>query len=102
VSWHGIDLDTPQWNDPAARVLAFTLAATDDEKAALHVMLNLSDRDVSMELPPPRTGRWQLAIDTGLSSPQDSMAPDKQTTVTGNRYPAHARSVVVLERYQTL
>ena len=102
VSWHGIDLDTPLWNDPAARVLAFTLAATGDEEAALHVMLNLSDRDVSMELPPPRSGRWQLAIDTGLASPQDSVAPDKQTTVTGNRYPAHARSVVVLEQYRTL
>ena len=102
VSWHGIELDTPLWNDPAARVLAFTLAATGDEEAALHVMLNLSDRDVSMELPPPRSGRWQLAIDTGLASPQDSVAPDKQTTVTGNRYPAHARSVVVLEQYRTL
>ncbi len=99
VSWHGIDLDTPLWNDPDARVLAYTLTATGDEEADLHVILNLSDRRVGMELPPPRKGHWQLAIDTGLASAQDSAAQGGQIAVTGSRYPARARSVIVLEQY---
>jgi len=100
ISWHGIDLDTPLWNDPDARVLAFTLTATDDEETDLHVMLNLSDSEVSLELPPPGTGQWHLAIDTGLASPQDSVTPGRQAVVQGNRYPSRPRSVVVLERWE--
>jgi len=96
VSWHGIDIDTPLWNDPDARVLAFTLAASSDEEADLHVIINFSDRKVSMEL--PRKDHWRLAIDTGLASPQDSMAPGRQMAVAEQTYPVRARSVVVLEQ----
>ncbi|HED19226.1 MAG TPA: glycogen debranching enzyme GlgX [Gammaproteobacteria bacterium] len=96
ISWHGIDLDTPQWNDPDARVLAFTLTASSDEETDLHVIVNFSDRKVSMNL--PHKGDWHLAIDTGLVSPQDSTAPGRQIAVTEPTYPARARSVVVLEQ----
>ena len=98
ITWHGTNLDTPLWNDPDARVLAFTLTATSDEETDLHVMLNLSDRKINMELPPPHSGHWHRAIDTGLGSPQDSATPGNQAAVTGNKYPARARSVVVLEQ----
>lgn len=97
ITWHGIKLHTPLWNDPGARLLAFTLTATSDEEVDLHVMLNLSDRKVSMEIPPARSGDWHLAIDTGLRSPQDSAPPGQQTTAAGKKYPTQARSVVVLE-----
>ncbi|MFQ5644097.1 MAG: glycogen debranching protein GlgX [Thiogranum sp.] len=93
IRWHGADLDAPQWHDPSARVLAFTLAATGDADTDLHVMLNLSDRAIDMQIPPARDGQWQLAVDTALALPQ-------QTTVNEDRYPARARSVAVLELYR--
>jgi glycogen operon protein len=69
LSWHGARLDAPPWDDPEAQVLAFTLAATTEGEADLHVLLNMSEASVEMELPdiPGRT--WQRALDTWLPSP---------------------------------
>ncbi|HHH44790.1 MAG TPA: glycogen debranching enzyme GlgX [Gammaproteobacteria bacterium] len=98
IRWHGAELDAPQWHAPSARVLAFTLAGTRTDESALHVMLNLSDRQVNMAFPAAPHEQWCLAIDTALASPRDSAAPQQQTPVSGERYPVQARSVVVLEQ----
>src|SRR5262249_28626779 len=39
VSWHGTRLNSPGWNDPQARALAFTLAGFGGD-ADVHVVLN--------------------------------------------------------------
>jgi len=97
LSWHGASLDAPPWDDPEAQVLAFTLASTAEGEADLHVLLNMSEASVEMELPdiPGRT--WQRALDTWLPSPTDILPPEDQTPFRGGSYPVQARTVVVFE-----
>ncbi len=98
IRWHGIELDKPQWQDPEGQVLAFTLAAVVANKEAdLHVILNMSDTELIMELPVVQEQKWHLAIDTALPSPLDTVSPEKQIPIKGFCYPVQARSVVVFE-----
>ena len=97
VSWHGIDIGAPLWNDPDARVLAFTLAAIADGEADIHVMINFSDSGIEMELPTIQGRELRLALDTGLTAPDDIVSPEDQASFSGKRYPVGARAVVVFE-----
>jgi glycogen operon protein len=97
VSWHGARLNQPAWDDPDCQVLAFTLGAIADGEEDLHVMLNMSEDFVEMELPAIPKGRWHRALDTWLGSPQDLLEPAEQPIVTKARYRVAPRSVVVLE-----
>ena len=97
ISWHGIELDAPDWNDPEAQLLRFTLAAVTDNEADLHVMLNLSSEDASIALPVIPGRRWHLAVNTGAVAPDDILSPDEQTPVTGKTLAVATRTVVVLE-----
>ena len=97
MSWHGIDIDAPLWNDPDAQVLAFTLAAVADGEADMHVMLNLSDSGIDMEVPAIHGRELRLALDTGLAAPDDIVSPEQQTSFSEKRYPVAAQTVVVFE-----
>ena len=97
VSWHGIELDAPLWNDYDARVLAFTLAAAADGEADIHVMLNFSDTDIAMALPAIEGRALRLALDTSLATPDDIVSPQDQTPFNDKRYTVAARTVVVFE-----
>ncbi len=98
IRWHGIELDKPLWQDPEAQVLAFTLAAVSANKEAdLHVILNMSDAELIMELPVIPEQKWHLAVDTALTSPLDITPPEQQIPLKEFSYPVKARSVVVFE-----
>ena len=97
VLWHGKDLETPLWDDPESRVLAFTLAAVDEEESDLHIMLNMTTDKVMMQLPRLQGKKWHLAVDTSRESPHDIVEPEMQKSVHGNSYSVEARAVIVLE-----
>lgn len=97
VSWHGLRINEPLWNDPDARVLAFTLAAIGDEDKDLHIMLNMSDHKVDMELPVLKNRYWCLSIDTSRNFPYDTILPENQTFYNKHIYPVEARTIVVME-----
>ncbi|NOQ65271.1 MAG: glycogen debranching protein GlgX [Methyloprofundus sp.] len=97
ISWHGIELDQPQWQDSDAQVLAFTLAAIEEDEKDLHVILNMSDNQYDMQLPKIEEQRWHLAINTALDSPNDSVPPALQVPTESFSYTVQARSVVVFE-----
>jgi isoamylase len=97
ISWHGAVIDQPNWNDPEARVLAFTLAAATEGGAHLHVMLNMSDSQVEMELPPLKNLSWYMAVDTSKPSPGDAVTPEDQTLHKRKFYLVEPKSVVVME-----
>ncbi len=97
ISWHGMKLNDPNWGDPGARVLAYTLAGAGEMKEDLHIMLNMSDQAVEMELPMVPGSRWHCAVDTSQPSPADIPDASDQPKVEGNTYILAARSVVVLE-----
>ncbi len=95
VAWHGCRLDSPGWNDPHARVLAFTLAGFDGD-ADIHVMLNMYWETLDFDVP-PLTGRtWFVAADTSQDSPNDIADPGDEFQYYGDTYAVKGRSIVVL------
>ncbi len=97
VSWHGWRLNDPNWGDPGTQVLAYTLAGTDEMEEHLHIMLNMSDKTLQMELPIISGRKWYRVIDTSQPSPFDIIVAADQPKIVGNTYQMAARSVVVLE-----
>jgi glycogen operon protein len=97
IQWHGIEINKPLWDDPEAKILAFTLAGLENGEPDLHVAMNMSDQSVSLELPVIAGRSWCLALDTSLKSPQDIVQPQDQKPVRENVYPLDSRTVVVFE-----
>jgi len=97
VTWHGVNINEALWNDPEARILAFTLAAATEEGTDLHIMLNMSDDKVDIELPVLKNRLWGLSIDTSKSFPNDAIAPAEQKPYRKRKYPIEAKTVVVME-----
>ncbi|HEV3215334.1 MAG TPA: glycogen debranching protein GlgX [Vicinamibacterales bacterium] len=93
ITWHGTVLNSPGFNDPLARALAFTIAGfggTPD----LHVMMNMFWEPLAFEV--PVFGAWQVVIDTFVPSPRDIADPGQEVRFTGQRYTVQGRSIVAL------
>jgi len=98
VTWHGLALDKPLWDDPEAQLLACTLGAmSDDEEEDLHIILNMSEHTIEMPLPSIDGRSWHRAVDTHASSPDDIIEPADQSPCDGRTCQVQPRSVVVLE-----
>jgi glycogen operon protein len=96
VTWHGARLNEPQWSDPASQVLAFTLGPTDRKEEVLHIMLNMSEQSVEMQLPEIEGRIWHRAVDTGRPFPDDIPDAEKAPQLNKRTYTAAPRSVAVL------
>jgi isoamylase len=96
VTWHGARLDAPGWGDPNGRMLAVTIAGTGEEED-LHVILNMAEAAIDVEIPPIADRRWHVAIDTARESPFDVVERARQMPYAGPRYRTRAHSVVALE-----
>jgi glycogen operon protein len=59
--------------------------------------MNMSDQQLTIELPAIAGRAWCLALDTSWKSPQDIVMPQDQKPVRENRYPINTRAVVVFE-----
>jgi isoamylase len=95
ISWHGVELDEPGWDDGDCRTLAFMLAGLNDGEPHLHVMLNMSEDALDFALPPLDGRRWQRAVDT--DEHPSVWCPEQQHALSTARCRVGARSVVVLE-----
>lgn len=94
VSWHGIELDKPGWDDPNARVLAYTLAGEGDEPD-LHIMINMYWETECFDLPIVSGRNWYLALDTASASPDD-LIEQQRPQVREDRFNVNGRSIVIL------
>ncbi len=97
VSWHGPGLHEPQWNDPSSRVLACTLSRVEPDEEDLHIILNMSDDNLSMPLPKLENRSWHLAVDTARAMPGDVIEPKKQQPVSRETVEVNSHSVVIYE-----
>ncbi|MCK5120540.1 MAG: glycogen debranching protein GlgX [Methylococcales bacterium] len=97
ISWHGAKLDTPLWNDPEARLLAFTLAAVKEDETDLHVIINMSDDKTMIELPDLEGKAWCLSLDTSEQSPKDIISRYNQKSLSGNTFLVEEKSIVAFE-----
>jgi len=97
ISWHGIEVNAPLWNDPDARILAYTLAGVEDGEPDLHIVMNMSDEKANVELPVITARKWCIALDTAQASPLDIIPPVDQKPVSHHVYPVNSKTVVVFE-----
>ena len=99
IRWYGETLAAPDWKNPSARVLAFTLSGQDPAEPALHVLMNMAPVVKSVPLPHLPGTAWFRALDTSLPAPQDVSPPQQQERLAASTYSAGPRSVVVLEAW---
>ncbi|GGK99665.1 glycogen debranching protein GlgX [Mangrovihabitans endophyticus] len=92
VSWHGTRLGAPDWDDPQARALAYTLSGRDGDPD-LHVMLNMFWEPLEFQIP---AGRWAQALDTALSPGADLPDAGTEPAVTAPTYTVAPRGIAVL------
>lgn len=95
IAWHGVKLETPGWDDPNGRTLAFTLGGFDHE-VDLHVMINMYWEALEFEIFTVPDEKWYRVIDTYQTSPQDIVASGKEILVKKDIYLVQERSIVVL------
>jgi len=97
IAWHGARLHQPMWDDPSARVLAFTIAGIGPDEADLHAILNMSDEVLEAEIPELPGRLWHVAVDTAQAPPGDLLGPARQVPLSTRIQRAAPRSVMVLE-----
>ncbi len=95
ITWHGVGLEMPNWDDPDNRALAFTLAGLTPDEPPLHVMLNMGKVVLEFALPTIEGLHWCLAVDT--SSEQGVVEPADQRPIGKRRIPVGPHSVLALE-----
>ncbi len=95
IAWHGCALFAPGWDDPASRVLSFTIGDPGDGED-IHVILNMDAQDLDFALPSASGRRWVRAVDTACVAPEDIVWPEGATPVTDATYRATSHSVVIL------
>ena len=101
IAWHGPKLQQPLWSDPAARMLAFTIAGIGADEADIHAVLNMSDAILDVELPMLPSRRWHLAVNTAAVAPEDLIEREHQAPLRDSVYRVPTRSVVVFEAPRT-
>ncbi|EJK2113845.1 hypothetical protein NK428_000657 [Vibrio navarrensis] len=95
VSWHGVELNQPGWDDPNARALSYTLAGRGEE-ADLHIMLNMYWESERFELPQVTGRKWYLALNTANPSPDDFYEEKQRPEVREGRFDVSGRSIAIL------
>jgi len=100
ISWHGIDLDQPDWG-VGSRVLAFTLAGVDPLEPDLHVMVNMDDKTHDFAVPRDGGRSWLAVADTAKASPDDIAEPGQERPFEDERYAVEGRSIVILSSRET-
>jgi isoamylase len=94
--WHGVKLNQPDWSR-VSHSLAMS-AELKDERLLLHLILNAYWEPLDFELPILANGaaNWGRWIDTALDPPHEICEWTTAIPVTGVKYRAGARSVIVL------
>ena len=95
--WHGTRLNEPDWGDHSHSVALN--AELRKEKLFFHIIFNAYWEPLEFELPAVDNGDenpWRRWVDTSFESPQEIVEWRKSPRVSGHRYMAGPRSVVVL------
>jgi glycogen operon protein len=95
VTWHGLKLNQPGWDDPNARALAFTLAGFRGEED-LHVILNMYWEPLDFEIPTNPGREWYKAVDTGEALPFDIREAGEEEPFPALICSVGGRSIIVL------
>ena len=95
IEWHGCRLLTPEWDNPAARTLAFTIRG-DGKCTDIHVMMNMDKYSHHFELPFAQKQAWRMLINTAFSAPWDICEEERAQSVYERSCCVEGRSIIVL------
>ena len=93
-SWHGVKPGQPDWSSSSHSVALS--AHLSEEGAIAYQFFNAFWEPLEFELPDGNRGPWKRWIDTTLDSPNDIVHWRDAPALSGSRYVAGPRSVVVL------
>jgi glycogen operon protein len=102
LTWFGLDLGRPQWNDPGLRTLCYQLDASEDRAdpagSRLFFILNAHFEAQWVKLPTLEPSRgWSRIVDTSLASGDDFREPGREVPIEPpDHYIANPRSTVIL------
>jgi glycogen operon protein len=96
VRWYGTGPLVDMRQD--SRMLALYLSGASQEDADLYVMINASASDAAFQIQQGGSGDGRLALDTGLSSPDDFPETRARPGVESPSCLVHSRSIAVLIR----
>ncbi len=97
ISWHGTQINQPQWIEQETRLLAYTLAGMHADEADLHIVMNMSDEKASVDVPLISGKEWCLAVNTSLPSFHEVIPPQHQQLIKNQAYIVNSKTIVVLE-----
>lgn len=95
ITWYGAELERPDWDDPEARALAFTLAGAAEDEPPLHILLNMGPDECLFALPALPDWSWRLVMDTAREPAL--IEPLEPVPMDARHLRVESRSVVVLE-----
>ena len=102
ITWYGVNLDNPAWDDPELRTLCCRLDGSETESESpdyhLFFIFNAGWKEQAVKLPHLTDGkRWYRVIDTSLPPGEDFSAAGKPVMIDPPEYYiANPRSTVVL------
>ena len=93
-SWHGVKLGQPDWS-PQSHSVALCVEMK-HEGYLVYMIMNAYWESLDFELPVNNGSQWRRWIDTGLDSPLDIVPWGTAPSISGSKYRAQSRSVIVL------
>ncbi|NOZ28798.1 MAG: glycogen debranching protein GlgX [Chloroflexi bacterium] len=96
IRWFSPMGEPPNWSDPREKRLACLILGEEEED--LYLMFNADENATSFVLPPPpRGGRWHLAVDTSRPCPHDLHEEGEEPLLDSQEaYRVSCRSSVIL------
>jgi isoamylase len=102
ISWYGVDLAAPHWDDPQARTLCFGLnsgaSSAGTDRYGVLMIFHAGDWLQPVRLPIAAAGtRWYRVVDTSLPDGEDIADPDDELALDpADQYLVNPHSSVVL------
>ncbi|MCF7985264.1 MAG: glycogen debranching protein GlgX [Thiohalocapsa sp.] len=97
IRWYGVGATPPEWDNPQATEVAFTLLGRTSDEPPLHAMINVAAAAATFAVPPCEGWSWAQVVDTGASSPADLVERDRFRPLAGKRYRVGGHAMIVLE-----
>ncbi|HWI40553.1 MAG TPA: hypothetical protein VNX25_03605, partial [Verrucomicrobiae bacterium] len=99
ITWHGLDLSEPLWNDAATRTIGIQLFPEEGSGfRRLFFILNADEQAKNVAVPKLEEGLcWYVVLDTSREDGSDFLPPgSRECTGRRSTFLAEARSTIVL------
>jgi len=96
IDWHSVEPFNADWEGDT-KLIAFTLKHP-DQSYFLYVAFNTHHVQISLNLPPPRSGSlWKLLVNTAKEAPGDYVAEGEAPTFSENTFLIESNSAIILK-----